>query len=261
MSGKIHHTFAFQDLHHAEAFQFHNEILAQIEKHTAAALDLTALAPVYTVAVGELDEATKIIRKSEHTAPLAETHKARRSALHGLKLTVQGLAHHHTAEKREAGRLLSIPFDAYKDILRKNREETTADIHNLLADLATPKYATLMTENGLTAWANAVGSLNNQYSNLLKLRDAEIGAIPKDAADIARAKADAVYGLIIGRVNSLFFEGATVSAAVVAFVDTVNNIIKRFAVLAKKGHHKPHKDEGGDTESEAGEEDIESPED
>jgi len=225
-------------------FQFHTEFRALTEQTGAAAVKIEALWPEYLRLYVELDAALKKIVKSALTDKIKTADVDRDAAFSGFAKFLAAMCEHYDAAIRDAALKIEVVAHTYGNVAVKPLNEETSAIYNMVQELNSDNYRPLVTQTGLTQWVNKLTQKNNAFEALIQERDRESAAKSHVAVREARRALDEVYRYITEAVNSQLFFGQLTGCG--AFVDTLNEIIHRFA---KKHHHHKRGADAAETES------------
>ena len=232
-------------------FQYLTEFRDLVASVGAAALKIDALWPAFVLLFEALDAALKKISKSPRTQKIIDADKARDSVFAGIaKYNKVVLGHHFDPEHREAASQIDIVLHTYGNVAAKPVNEETSAVYNLVQELTSEKYRTFVTLIGLMPWVSKLQELNTLLEGLVKERDRENAAKHHIVMKKARAEIDEAYKNIVQTINSLIFLGMLEGEGCATFVETLNTVIQRYAVMIKRqqggghGHGHGHGDGG-----------------
>ncbi|MDR2882299.1 MAG: DUF6261 family protein, partial [Alistipes sp.] len=155
------------NLQNAEHFQFHTDALALMTDATPAALKITAQYDLYLAAFRTEDAIMRQILRSARTAEIAEADRARDEIFRGMaNLNKAMLTHFDDARRAAAGRI-QIVFDTYGNVAAEALAKESADIHNLLQELAGAQHAADCEALGLVGWIAELDRRNVAVQELM----------------------------------------------------------------------------------------------
>jgi len=216
-------------------FQLNSEFLNLVIKTTPAALKLdSALWAEYVQRYHTLDATLKKITMSALTEKIKAADDARDDVFAGLVKFQKMSLEHYEPETRDAARKIDVVFHSYGNIAAKPINEETSAIFNFVQELKSDTYKNLVTLTGLMPWVNKLAQKNEEFESLIQERDRESAAKTQVAVKTARHSVDEAYRYVVKTINAMIHLGTLTECA--AFVDTMNAVIKRYAVMI----HQPH---------------------
>jgi hypothetical protein len=218
-------------------FQYLTEFRDLVVSVGAAELKIDALWPAFMVLFEALDAALKKILKSPRTQKIIDADKARDTVFVGIaKYNKVILGHHFDPDYREAASQIDIVLHTYGNVAAKPVNEETSAVYNLVQELVSEKYRAFVTLIWLMPWVNKLQALNTSLEGLVKERDRENAAKHHIVMKKARTEIDEAYKKIVQTVNSLIFLGMLDGEGCDTFVETINTVIQRYAVMIKRQH-------------------------
>ena len=205
-------------LTNAGHMSMNNEIYARISDATAAALHLEAFAPGYKECIDREAECVNRVTKSASTAQLEAKDKERDKTLQFIYSMNGSYKVCPDETLRTSALLVDSVLRAYDKIYAKAYAEETALIDGLLLDFAKADVSEALKPLRLDTYVAQLKTLNDAYK-----------------------ATDETLDLIIQRVNAYAVLEPT--AAINAFIDTVNQIFRKYKnlIAAKGGPTSPSK--------------------
>lgn len=233
-----------EELRNEGWFIFFESLKELIEQYGADTLDIEALFSVLISFYEDADEALELIRKNVTTEQLAESDSQRDSIFRGMADTVKAASNHFDEGNRQAAKRLQVIFDHYGNLTRKQYDEETGAIHNLLQELyAYPEDIDLL---GLRTWMVQLEIKNNEFKALMKLRNSTESAKTNLRMKNIRVEADRCFRDILDRLDALMLLNGEEKYA--PFVNELNTMIDRQSDVVAKRKGVANQDEPSDEE-------------
>ncbi|MDR2882890.1 MAG: DUF6261 family protein [Alistipes sp.] len=219
-------------LQNAEHFEFHADVLAEIGKTTPAALKSVEQCAEYAAAFRREDGIMKQIRADALTAEIATADHARDVTFHGLTAAWEAAMHHFDPATAAAAHRLEPVFRTYGNAASEALAKESADIFNLLQELA-EKHTVDVETLELVPWIAELDRRNVAVETLMRRRYGEQAERPAGSLREARLEVDAAFYTVVDRVEALsLVEGGAVYDG---FIARVNAIIERaMGILAAR---------------------------
>lgn len=233
MTQRIKQTFDLKDLHNDEEQEFHTEILklaAHVEPAAVGAEDIAAL---YAAALRRLDAAALIGRGSALTPEIKAVRAEMMRAYGGLSLAVAAAGYDADPDRAAGGASLRRVLDKFKNARSANYEASAADILFVVEEFRSAGYAGIVAGGGLGGWVDALEESLAEFRALVMKRHVETGGVPKSEVKKARALCRHYWTALRDRVNSRIYIGAAENPAVGTFAGAAQDVIHRYAVVAK----------------------------
>jgi hypothetical protein len=233
------------NLPNATHIQYYEEFCVAAERYGIDKSDMAALYALLVVVLKDEDVALKKINKSAYTAEIADEDSYRDELWRGMVDTNKAAMLHYDDEVRQAAKTNKIVFDTYGNLAPLSLDDESSSITNVLQDMR-GKYADSVVKVGLTGWADALETSNNNVKRLMRERYSESA----DKTDIvlreARQKVDAAYNAVVERINAaIIIEGEEKYRD---FVTAINVVIKRYAdIMAQRKGRAAAKKEKNET--------------
>jgi cobalamin biosynthesis Mg chelatase CobN len=227
-------NFHTAHLHNDAHFQFYTEVRDLVGETTPAALKLEAAWPAFLSRYEGYDAALRKIVKSALTEKIKAADAARDAAFSGFTKFLSAMCEHYDDSLRDIARKIEVVAHTYGNVAVKPINEETSAIYNMVQDLNSDNYRTLVTQIGLMPWVTKLSQKNNEFETLIQERDRESAAKNHAAVSDERKAIDEIYRHIVNAINAFIFFGELTGVG--AFVDTLNAIIHRFSI--KYRHHK-----------------------
>jgi len=229
--------------HNDEHLQFHKEHIKALELEPEVATALGGLSVSYKQDFVTLDEAYKLVRKSDFTHLIDEEDGVRDRMRTGLWHYIQAAKVHKSEEIADAGRRLDIVVgNTYGNVNNLSNVKQSAAVTNLVQDLRSDKYKNDIALVRGKEWVDYLEESNNIVIELTQSRENEKLSKPDVRMAEARKIIDTTYRAIIEKVNALvIIEGA---AKYEEYIKRLNNLIDKYAAAMnmRAGKRKAAKD-------------------
>jgi len=222
------HNFITVRLRNDAHFQFFTEVLNLLRETGAENLKIEAAWAMFLRCYEALDAALRKIVKSALTAQIKEADAARDAAFSAFAKFLAAMCEHYDDAVREAARKIEVVAHTYGNVTVKPLDEETSAIYNLVQELNTDKYKSLVALTGLTPWVAKLAARNAAFEALVQERDRESAAKNHAAVREERQAIDEVYRYAVEMINAMIYFGLLTGCG--SFVDTLNAIIRRFSV-------------------------------
>jgi hypothetical protein len=190
------------DLRNELWFSYHLNFRDLVQRWTPAALGIAALYPAYERLVDEADVSLEQVSKSFFTNKIQTMDRSRDECFRGLKLAVKSFLKSSDPQKKEAAEKLTILFDTYGDITKREYDAKSATIYNFLQEVQMPgKYSEDIKTMELTGWVNDLANYSSQFNILVDKRCAEKLQKPERRLVVVRRETDACYGKLITAIE------------------------------------------------------------
>lgn len=229
-----------------EHFQFFTEFKALAEKHSPEALGIEKLFPPFVKHYNTEGDVLQKLAKSAYTEKLNDADYVRDISAIGITMYVESLTYHFNPNIREATERVFQKIEHYGNIANKPRNEETAAIINLVADLREHHASDLQILN-LTDWVDVLEKDNNYYQDLTRQRFSEGANKLSISTKEVRTDIDATFKSIVKLVNAFIItEGPK---RFEAFVSELNQIIDKYSnkIKQRKGRDSKNDDESNDS--------------
>lgn len=239
MTTKLH-DISLHRLHHPELAQL---LHRTIEDFKAANLkardeDFTRLLNALKTQLPTLQAALQEVKSSEKSQSIQELDVLRDRALRSLFDSIKPYRYSAVATEKQAYTALSLLFKQYKGLTKKNFEEESSLIGNLLTKLASPEYADDVTALNLTKFITTLTTAQTNFEATFNARskeyatkvDYDVKALRNKASDDYRLLCEYVH--VLARVKSDNFYTQA--------LDLLNNSRKYYSdtIARRKGEKK-----------------------
>lgn len=221
-----------RSLRNEEHYQFCTDTQATIGKYDAKKLDIEEANKTFIHLFSKEDDVLQQIRKSDKTASLSETDRARDILLSGISLGVKSMQCHFDVAKKSAADRIAILLDQYGNIARKSYNDETAAITKLVSE-ATGTYANDFTTIGMMEWIVEVDRVNKDFAQTMRDRYSDdAGKADYNMKEIRDQVNDTYYG-IVQRLDALMLINGPKNYE--AFAKELNVIIEKYDnILAQR---------------------------
>jgi hypothetical protein len=211
-----------------------------IDQYDPSTLGILPQYQIYQPLFAEEVAALDVIRKSEYTGEIHEQDLRRDSIFRGFDEAVQSAQHHFVPEKQEAAKRITVVIEHYGNIAAKNYDQETAAIDDLIRELATGDYPSLISLLGLNDWLTQLDAENQRFKNLMAERYTEVSQRPITRMKAARAETDKALRVIFNRIEALALVNGV--ATYEAFIRELNAVLERYKNIQaqEKGRRKAH---------------------
>jgi len=238
MAENIIKTIYLRLLHNETHFRFHQEVAAAAASVDAAALHFGDLAARHAELLAALAAAIEVIVKSAITEEIHALDVERYNLYRGLVAASKAALRHYDPGVRAAAGRVRIVVKFYRYAITMDYEEKSGVVQSLTEDLMSAEYAADAAESGIAEWVAKLAAANAAFNERMAARDKERVRRRRVPVKAARRAIDHIYYKLVDRVNSYIYDGSPNAAALNGFVDKVNVITKRFALLIPKPKSK-----------------------
>jgi hypothetical protein len=183
----------------------------------------------YSEFVDLLAQEKKIVdaqKSSDYTQQIADADYRDDRLITGIRETVNAALHHFDTSIVAAAQSLWLRLKAFGEIQSKSYEEEAAAINILIEDLQSAEYASKVGLLGLTPWVNELAEAVSDFEELLKRRNIEQSAKPKQRLREIRNQIEPLYRNMVTHINSAATIDTTDTYTV--FIDRLNTQITYF---------------------------------
>jgi hypothetical protein len=165
-------------------------------------------------------------KSSDYTQQIADADHRDDRLITGIRETINAARHQFDPTVVAAAESLWMRLKAFGEFQAKSYEEEAAAIDILITDLRSEEYVAKVTLLGLTPWVDELAEAVADFDKLLKARNVEKAAKPKQRLRYIRKQIEAVYHNMINHINS----AATLdtSDTYTEFIDRLNTQITYF---------------------------------
>jgi hypothetical protein len=206
--------------------EFNENVKRIIIKYNPEALDIFPQYVVYKTALGEEISALDIILKSEYTEKISEQDHRRDSIFRGFADAVKSSLNHFDPEKREAAAKIEVVVEHYGNITNKTYDEETAAIDDLLRELASGDYPSVVNVLRINDWLTQLNIENQKFKDLMTERYEEVSQRPAVRMRTARTETDKALHSIIYRIEALALVNGI--DAYEPFIKELNAVLERY---------------------------------
>jgi hypothetical protein len=181
----------------------------------------------------EFSNSLFVLRKSPHTAILAQKDDRRDEVYKGLRNVVSAHLYHSQHEINSAAHQI---FELIKthgySLYRYGYQKETAAINSLLNDLAKPNYTKMVELIGATAWVEGLAKAQKEFEECYTQRVAEEGKnIVEPSTEIRKAVIDNLEKLLMYIETQLFIcekpdQWGSLSANIQRVISDTNTIAR-----------------------------------
>ncbi|MCW6653033.1 DUF6261 family protein [Aerococcaceae bacterium NML210727] len=207
-------------LHHPEFTQL---LHRTVEDFKAANLrakdeDFTRLLNSLKTQLPTLQTALEQVKSSEKSQPIQELDLIRDRALRALMDSVKPYRYSSVPNEKQAYTALSLLFKQFKDVAKRNFEEESSLIANLLGKLASAEYSDDVTALGLSKFITALTNAQAAFETAFTARSKEsigkvsynVKALRQQASDDYRLLCDYVYALARVKQDTFYPQALTI---------------------------------------------------
>jgi len=236
-------NFYLKNLSNGQHLAFHRQMIAIIEKQTAAALNLVDAFEAYKRQFEREQAAFMPQRKSAFSDGIVAAHRRRSKIYQGLKHVVKAHAFHWDDAKIRAAKNLIGVLRHFGNVSTKGKIEATGAAA-LLTSSCKKNYTNELALLGATEWIDALEEANEKVKELMRERDSEQAKLPDARMVDVRPEVDKAFRALVKRTNAMVvLQGLGQYAA---FVNTANALISDYRLklaqhlgrLAKKRREK-----------------------
>ena len=202
ISNVIVENLSLRLLRNDEHFQFHTEVIREINLLGADLLGITSQFNTYVALFRKEDDALKKIVKSIYTNEIHDENIKRGDTFLGMVEINKAALRHFNEDVKTSAKNLKVVFDTYGNVTRKPLNEETSAITNLLQDLR-GRFAADVAKVGIGAWVNELERLNISVAALIVERYNEANQKSDIVMKTARANVNDAYRAITKRVEAL----------------------------------------------------------
>ncbi|MDR1526423.1 MAG: DUF6261 family protein [Dysgonamonadaceae bacterium] len=220
---------------HVELNENAKRILA---KHNPETLGISPQYVVYNSALEDEIAVLDLIRKSDYTAEIQEQDHYRDRIFRGFVDTVQSSLHHFDPDKCEAASTIEVMLEHYGNLSVKTYDEETAAIDDLLRELASGDYPSLVNALQINDWLTKLNVENQKFKDLMSDRYLETSQRPPVNMKAARKNTDKALYDIIYLIEALVMVNGI--DAYRDFIRELNAVLERYRLIQaqKKGRKK-----------------------
>jgi hypothetical protein len=218
--------FEYNHLRNEAHVELNKTFSTLVEKYGAAQLNIQSLFDYYQTQFNAEVSILDLIRKSELTEEIVEQDHRRDGIYRGFVDAVKSALNHFDYQKREAARKLEVIVEHYGNIAAKTLDQETAAIDDLLREVLTDQYATLLATLGLTDWANELKLANERFTQLMLARYSESAQRPTIQMKATRLEVDKALRAILNQVEALVLVNGIDNYY--AFIKDVNVVLERY---------------------------------
>jgi len=195
-------TFSITGMRNGLHYTFHRDISVRLAEVGTAKLKVASVYPDYIQALFDLDIVLIKVRKSAYTEHLALLDSSRDRILSSFDRIISGALLHYSPEVVDAAKNISILRKSYGNIGRKPYNEQSSATDNLLADLKSDKYKNDVALTRTRDLVDELGSVNQQFKELVAVRDEERRTGMTEDTRVARARVDDAYHKICNVISA-----------------------------------------------------------
>jgi hypothetical protein len=227
---KIHFSYLRNEAH----YQFLLLVKKLFETFPSVAGLVNTLLPQFYALLTLEGKLVDAVKSSEYTQQMVEADRRLDRAVVGLQIAIQAALHLPTPAAVNAARGLENRLKAFRgEIEKKAYEEESAAVKILVTDLQS-SYASQVSLLGLGVWVVEIAAAQADFERIFLLRIAEQDNLPKETTKEVRKQIEAVYNLIIERINAYtVLNGESVTGL---FITRLNAEI---AYFNEHNHHHP----------------------
>jgi archaellum component FlaC len=211
--------------------QFHKNTNELIARFGAEQLGIQKFYTPYYTARCNVREALLFITKSELSGRIADKDNERGEVYRTFSATVKGMRKHFEFEIREMANSVWSLFMHYGDVTRKPLNDESAAIDDMLRQLDKPEMAAKLEALQLTPWRNKLAEVNNEVKRLMMDRLSESANKTVYRMKTARMQTDRYYRAIVAEVNNRILIAETENENFIAFVNEINENIRKFKMI------------------------------
>ncbi|MDR0733599.1 MAG: DUF6261 family protein [Dysgonamonadaceae bacterium] len=213
--------------------ELNENVTGVIEKYTPQTLGIVDLYAVYKPAYATEVSALDAIRKSGYTKEILDQDHRRDGIYRGFVDGVKSALHHFDPAKQAAAERIELVLEHYGNISRKNYDQGTAALDDLIRELSANDYPALLSTLTLTDWLTQLTAENAAFKNLMTERYEEVAQrTPVNMKD-ARTATDKALHAIIYQIEGLALVNG--EAQYHDFIAELNAIFKRYKdILAQE---------------------------
>lgn len=235
----------FQRMRHGLHREYHKSVVYLIDKmpsEVLAVIPLDAVLPAYRAAVDVEKGTPTVVMQSKYTFPLAETDRDRDQAHSGFVTSVKAMLRHFDQDIRDAaGRVLYV-LKHYGRVSRKNYEQETASIRDLLRELDNDDLTKDLHTLRVMEWRDHLEEVNHKFEHLLQQRYDEKAATPVNRIKEVRKDTDRCFRILIEYLEALQKVGKS-SPELISFITMLNALTQSFQHTLTRRKSKPKKAE------------------
>jgi hypothetical protein len=158
----------------------------------------------YQTSYADVVAALDVIIKSGYTELIGkQDHQVRDHVYRGFDDAVKSALNHFNPEKHEAARRIKIVLDKYGNIAAKSFDQETAAIDNLVRELQSGDYPTLVMTLGLDDWVAQLEIENRRFKDLMMARYDETAKRPATHMRAARIATDKTFRELTRQLEAL----------------------------------------------------------
>lgn len=193
-------------------------------QETIAKFGLEQLYPPFKSALAVENAAVEIELGSINTGKMDDKDGERGDLITGFQHLVENGLHHFDPSKQQTAKIIKRIIDKYGSLSRKTNADETVDIHSMTNELLDAKnsaYLSTLTDG--VEWVTRIQTVNEEYSALYELRNAENNGTHTTTSLEARSVTDPCYIAIVKRVNALVVVNGEADYS--SFINQLNGFI------------------------------------
>jgi hypothetical protein len=171
-------------------------------------------------------------KSSDYTQQIAEADHRDDRLITGIRETVNAALHHFDSAVVAAAQSIWLRLKTFGEIQAKSYEEEAAAINILIADLQSDEFAAKVTLLGLTPWVNELAEAVAEFEALLRLRNIQQAAKPKQRLRGVRKQIEAAYRNMVTYINS-----AATLDAMNTYTEFINRLNATITYFNDHNHH------------------------
>jgi hypothetical protein len=239
----LFYLYKLRDETHVE---FNEDFRALVTRLGAGALGITAqYTNTYTPAFNEEVSLLDLIRNSKYTPLIERKDDSRDHTVRGFTKAVEAATLHPDPDTRAAAVTLLAIIKHYGDVSRKNYDDQTAAVDDMIRELELADNKALLVLLGLLDWLTRLKAENKEFVDLMRARDDEVSQRPHERMKDVRAVVDEALYALLDRIEAMItLNGIDYTTALAPFVDGYNTIVERYKrrLAIEKGRRAAAKD-------------------
>jgi hypothetical protein len=216
----------YRNLRNEVHVELHDTVDTLFVQSSPDSLGIRKQYDIYKPLVDDEKSSLDIIKKSGYTVDIDEQDHRRDAIFRGFVDAVRSAENHFNPLKKKAAVRIAIVLDNYGNIAAKTLDEETAAIDDMLRELDSDDYPTLIATLALEDWLTQLGTENQRFKELMSARYKETAKRPTVSMREARKKVDKAFLDIIYTIEaSVLLNGIT---AYESFIPELNAILERY---------------------------------
>jgi hypothetical protein len=171
-------------------------------------------------------------KSSDYTQQIADADHRDDRLITGIRETVNAALHHFDSAVVAAAQSIWLRLKAFGEFQAKSYEEEAAAINILIDDLLSEEFAAKVILLGLTPWVNELAEAVAEFEELLRLRNIQQAAKPKQRLRDVRKQIETVYRNMITHINS----AATLDTTNI-YTEFINRLNTTITYFNDHNHH------------------------